>query len=628
MTGRNVLWKISLSLILSAVMLLPCRGARYDVVVYGGGSSGVCAAVQSARLGVRTLLVEPTSWLGGMLTAAGVSAVDGNYRLPSGLWGDFKDALVRHYGSPEALKTGWVSNVMFEPQTGDSIFRAWVAAEKNLTCVSGYMLSTATRLRDSWCLTFTDGRKRMRVEAAYAVDASELGDLAAMARLPYRLGMDSRAETGEREASEKGNDIVQDLTYCATLRARRGARLLSRPRNYDPREFRNCCLHAGNDSTTRQKLWPASMMISYGRLPNGLYMVNWPIHGNDYYLNDVCDAPAKRRSLEEAAKQKTLRFVYFMQHELGADTLELVDIYHTADHLPLIPYYRESRRFRGIVTFTINDLRHPYTDTTRPLYRTAVAVGDYPVDQHHYAYPHRDLPDMNLFTVPSFGLPLGALLPENEDRLLLAEKSISVTNIVNGATRLQPVSMQIGQVAGTVAAMAVSNHCSPRLLSVRSIQAQLLKEGMYLLPYLDVDKHSPLFGPLQRIGATGMLRGEGKHIDWQNQTWINADSLLTRADLRFFRDVYPHFNPPMDGGRFVSLSDFLLLLRALDSSLSSLTVDQAQAVLGTYKIAAAHASVCLTRAQAAVLLDQFLHPFERKEIDLSGKIISDYIDVR
>lgn len=125
-----------------------------------------------------------------------------------------------------------------------------------------------------------------------------------------------------------------------------------------------------------------------------------------------------------------------MQHELGADTLELVDIYPTADHLPLIPYYRESRRFRGVVTFTINDLRHPYTDTTRPLYRTAVAVGDYPVDQHHYAYPHRDLPDMNLFTVPSFGLPLGALLPENEDRLLLAEKSISVTNIVNGATRL------------------------------------------------------------------------------------------------------------------------------------------------------------------------------------------------
>ncbi len=624
MTGRSVLWRISLSLLLSVIVLLPCRGARYDVVVYGGGSSGVCAAVQSARLGSRTLLVEPTPWLGGMLTAAGVSAVDGNYRLPSGLWGDFKDALVNHYGSAAALKTGWVSNVMFEPQIGDSIFRSWVRAERNLTCVHGYTLLAVTRLRNGWRLSFTDGKATMHVTASYAVDASELGDLAAMARLPYRLGMDSREETGEKEAPEKGNDIVQDLTFCATLRASRGARLLSRPKDYDPKEFRNCCLHPDNDSTTRQKLWPADMMISYGRLPNGLYMVNWPIHGNDYYLNDVSDAPSKRQALEEAAKQKTLRFVYYMQHELGADTLELADIYPTADHLPLIPYYRESRRFHGIVTFTVNDLRHPYADTSRPLYRTAVAVGDYPVDQHHYAYPHRDLPDMNLFTVPSFGLPLGTLLPAGEDRLLLAEKSISVTNIVNGASRLQPVSMQIGQVAGTVAAMAVRKRCSPRSLSVRSVQAQLLKEGMYLLPYLDVDKHSPLFGPLQRIGATGLLRGEGKHVGWQNQTWINADSLLTHADLNGFKDVYPRFVPPTNGERFVSLTGFLKVMADLDSRLSKLTVVEAQAVLDSYKITAAHASAYLTRAQAAVLLDHFLHPFERKEVDLFGRIVSDY----
>lgn len=623
MTGRSVLWRISLPLLLSVIVLLPCRGARYDVVVYGGGSSGVCAAVQSARLGSRTLLVEPTPWLGGMLTAAGVSAVDGNYRLPSGLWGDFKDALVNHYGSAAALKTGWVSNVMFEPHIGDSIFRSWVKAERNLTCVHGYTLLAVTRLRNGWRLSFTDGKATMHVTASYAVDASELGDLAAMARLPYRLGMDSREETGEKEAPEKGNDIVQDLTFCATLRARRGARLLPRPKDYDPKEFRNCCLHADNDSTTRQKLWPADMMISYGRLPNGLYMVNWPIHGNDYYLNDVSDAPSKRQALEEAAKQKTLRFVYYMQHELGADTLELADIYPTADHLPLIPYYRESRRFRGKLTFTVNDLRHPYADTSRPLYRTAVAVGDYPVDQHHYAYPHRDLPDMNLFTVPSFGLPLGTLLPAGEDRLLLAEKSISVTNIVNGATRLQPVSMQIGQVAGTVAAMAVRKRCHPRSLSVRSVQAQLLKEGMYLLPYLDVDKHSPLFGPLQRIGATGLLRGEGKHVEWQNQTWINADSLLTREDLHCFKDVYPQFNPPTNGERFVSLTGFLKVMAALDRRLSKLTVVEAQAVLDSYKITAAHASAYLTRAQAAVLLDHFLHPFERKEVDLFGRIVSD-----
>lgn len=621
MIGRSVLWKISISLFLCIGRLLPCQADNYDVVVYGGGSSGVCAAVQSARLGARTLLVEPTPWLGGMLTAAGVSAVDGNYRLPSGMWGDFKEALQKHYGSAEALKTGWVSNVMFEPQIGDSIFKSWVKSEKNLVYLHGYTLHAVRRMSKGWRLTFKGGKKKRSIMASYAIDASELGDLAAMARLHYRLGMDSRAETGEKEAPEQGNDIIQDLTYCAILKASSHARLLPRPKNYDSKEFRNCCLHADNDSTTRQKLWPAGMMISYGKLPNGLYMVNWPIHGNDYYLNDVCESPAKRKKLEEEAKQKTLRFIYYMQHELGADTLALANIYPTSDQLPLIPYYRESRRFYGIVTFNINDLRMPCKKADRPLYRTSVAVGDYPVDQHHYAYPHRDLPDMNLLAVPSFGLPLGTLLPDKEDRLLLAEKSISVTNIVNGATRLQPVSMQIGQVAGTVAAMAVKDHCSPRTLSVRSIQAQLLKEGLYLLPYLDVDKHSPLFLPLQRIGATGLLRGEGRHVDWQNQTWINADSLLTREDLVCFKDVYPQFIPPKDGDRFISFTEFLSILQSLSPKRLNVTLSEAQAVLQSFGVPVVESSNTLTRAQAAVLLDQFLHPFERIDVDLYGNFI-------
>ena len=64
---------LSLSLVTSA--------RHYQVVVVGGGTSGVCAAVQSARLGAKTLLIDHTPWLGGMLTAAGVSATDGCYRL-------------------------------------------------------------------------------------------------------------------------------------------------------------------------------------------------------------------------------------------------------------------------------------------------------------------------------------------------------------------------------------------------------------------------------------------------------------------------------------------------------------------------------------------------------------------
>ena len=63
------------------------------MLVIGGGTGAIAAAIQSARSGAETMLVHPYPWLGGMLTAAGVSAIDGNHQLPAGLWGEFRSML-------------------------------------------------------------------------------------------------------------------------------------------------------------------------------------------------------------------------------------------------------------------------------------------------------------------------------------------------------------------------------------------------------------------------------------------------------------------------------------------------------------------------------------------------------
>lgn len=102
-----------------------------DVLIVGGSASGTASGIQASRMGVRTLIVEETSWLGGMLTSAGVSAIDGNYNLPAGIWGEFRDSLVSHYGYLDSLKTGWVSNVLFEPSVGNKIFQQICSKEKN-----------------------------------------------------------------------------------------------------------------------------------------------------------------------------------------------------------------------------------------------------------------------------------------------------------------------------------------------------------------------------------------------------------------------------------------------------------------------------------------------------------------
>ena len=96
MTNRNgyrTIWALAL-----VTMVLGACTQTYDVVVIGGGAGGTAAAVEAARSGVRTLVVEETVWLGGVLTAAGVSAVDGNYRLRGGIFGEFADSLALRYG--------------------------------------------------------------------------------------------------------------------------------------------------------------------------------------------------------------------------------------------------------------------------------------------------------------------------------------------------------------------------------------------------------------------------------------------------------------------------------------------------------------------------------------------------
>jgi hypothetical protein len=98
---------------------------KTEVLVVGASASGIAAGIQSARMGANTIIAEPSTWLGGMITAAGVCAFDGNHNLPSGIFGEFRAALYKVYGGPSKVSTGWVSNTLFEPHVGDSILKQW-----------------------------------------------------------------------------------------------------------------------------------------------------------------------------------------------------------------------------------------------------------------------------------------------------------------------------------------------------------------------------------------------------------------------------------------------------------------------------------------------------------------------
>lgn len=598
------------------------RVVKTELLVVGGGASGTTAAIQASRMGVSTLVLEETTWLGGMLTAAGVSAIDGNHNLPSGLWAEFRQKLYDYYGGPKAVETGWVSNTLFEPSIGDRMLKE-LARNRRLTVWYKTRWQNIVRADGKWIVTVQRDTKKEIIEAAVIIDATELGDVAAFLKSPYSIGMDSRHDTGESFAPEQSNDIIQDLTYVAILKdfGKGADKTLPRPEGYDPEEFRGSCDIADPAGHEQRPKLDCMKMMEYGKLPNNKFMINWPKKGNDIYLNIIEKTPADRAEALREAKLHTLRFVYYLQTELELRNLGLAEgEFPTVDGLPMIPYHRESRRIKGKVTLTLNDVAAPYSQKTY-LYRTGIAVGDYPIDHHHLKNPDAPAIDFVRIRVPSYNVPLGALIPRETPGLIVAEKSISVTNIVNGATRLQPVVLTIGQAAGALAAVCISRQVLPENVAVRDVQEALLRSGAYLMPFIDVKPEDNDFAAIQRIGATGILRGTGIPYKWANQTWFYPEHTINEFDfLNGLKSYYPQLEALQGSGKALTLdffADAVLLsnpriskeaVKAAGMRLSGKTPDNGQQVL--------------TRRQVAKLLDTLLDPF-RLPVDFEGRLVND-----
>ncbi len=591
---------------------------KYDLILIGGGASGTAAGISAGRLGTKTLIIEPTVWLGGMLTSAGVSAIDGNHRLPSGIWGEFKTKLEEHYGGPEKLSTGWVSNTLFEPKVANQILQDMAKSVDDLTVSFESEWKQANYSNTIWTVSYLNNGNLITVEAPMLIDATELGDVAASQGLPYRLGMDARDEIGESFAPAESNNIIQDLTYVVTLQdyGKGADKTIQKPANYDPAEFACACAHA-DPISDKDPILDCDKMIGYGKLPNGKYMINWPNCGNDYYLNIVEMNPEDRKVALESAKQASLRFVYYIQHELGYQHLGIAeDEYPTEDNLPMIPYHRESRRYVGLVDFSLPYVRTPY-NAPSPLYRTGIAIGDYTIDHHHKKNLDAPAIDFIKIRVPSYNVPLGSLIPKEHPALILAEKSISVSNIVNGATRLQPVVLGIGQAAGVLASVAVKEKTKLGDVSIREVQSALLLQNAYIMPFLDMNPADQNFKAMQKIGATGILKGEGVPYLWANQTWFYPDRLVTEFELvDGMRSLYPVLKDFWGAtGDYLTGERFQQLIETVKPNTPLLEITQAwkrRGLAGDFTT-----EIQLNRAQISVLLDELLDPFS-KEVDWKG----------
>ena len=500
-----------------------------DVVIYGGGAGGLCAGIQAARLGAEVTVLEPSPWVGGMLTAAGVSALDGNkHGAGSGLVQRFRQRLADHYGSLDALYTGWISLYCYEPKIGHRILEEWVAEQDRLTvhrgveAVSYEQVDRRTRrigVAPTQVKLDPSCREAQRtVTGRVFIDATEYGDGLALADIPYRLGRESQDMLGELAAPPEPDNEIQDPTYCATLvKEPDAAPLPSTPTERAQWDDFQCSTKGDCPNPDEERLghtvhsW--DRFIDYSALPNDKYLLNWPHHANDFPVGERFfeDRFVRHQRLQDA-KRHTLQFVKYMQTELDHPEWQIAtDEYPTDDHLPPIPYLRESRRMVNDRMMTQQDVVPNGDNPRAPTIDNSIAVGDYFID-HHHAKAHlppgcrlqEDYPDNAPFQVPP-----SVFFPDQDDPSFMAgEKSIAVSHIVNGCTRLQPVVMLMGQALGAYAALGTKNGTAPRDVPVDRVQDRLLDAGCPLYILYDVPAGHDLFRPTQELARTGVLRAD------------------------------------------------------------------------------------------------------------------------
>ena len=467
-----------------------------DVLVVGGGAGGVAAAIQASRHSVKTILATEFSWLGGMLTSAGVAAPDGNELAAwhTGLWGAYLKELQQRQ---QCLDNGWVSLFTYDPRYGAAIFADWVAQIPNLTWIkNSHPLSVTKHNNKITGVRFNN----LFVEAKITIDATELGDLLALADVPYRWGWESWEEFQEPSLKKANRDFnLSTLVKKYPVQAPTWVFVLQDYQDKQSNTIKTLPSYKVTESQF-QGAWDnygETKFLNYGKLNDRLYMINWPLAGNDYGVNLdrlTASITSKKEWLTEAYEH-SYNFATYLQSNLGKryglahnifpqQTNSLLPNLDTA--FALHPYYRESRRLIGNTTITERHILPVNNGCVAPLPLNkmgqvdSIAIGNYANDHHYPDFDFKLQPKSirwgGRWTGTPFTIPYNALVPKYTDGLLVSEKNISVSHIANGSTRLQPLVMNIGQAAGMAAALSIQHNCQPRELAIREIQEALITD--------------------------------------------------------------------------------------------------------------------------------------------------------
>jgi hypothetical protein len=439
----------------------------YDLIVVGGGPSGVAAAIAAGRMGRKVALIERTGCLGGLGTSGLVNVfmpfADGENTLMGGIGIEFVRQLhargfVPPGVSPDLWEQGQRRALGFNGEGLKLLM-------DELALGAGIEIRFFTSLIDVIgdgaevkAVVLASGERLYAMRAPYYVDATGDAALSAMAGLPFEVG------------DEEGN--TQAPTLCSAVA------------NIDYERYARF-----RDETRRPGDWQPLIVPLRQAIADGVFSEP-ELHlpgifftggghgilnaGHIYGLDCLSDDDLTQGMMVGRAKAQEY-MTFYRNYVQGCEQMSHIA---TASILGV----RETRRILGEYVLNVDDF------VACRSFDDEIGRYNYPIDIHRSTPSLQDYEQLveeftrgyRLSTGESYGIPYRSLLPRGADNLLVSGRCISTDRLVQGSIRVMPCCFITGQAAGTAAALCGMQDIATSELDVGLLRRTLKDRGAYL----------------------------------------------------------------------------------------------------------------------------------------------------
>lgn len=486
---------------------------QHQVVVYGGTPSGIVAAVAASRNGAAVTIIEPTKHVGGLNTS-GIGTAETEHMIEetiSGLPLEFYTGMGKYYGLNKPA-------FYFESHVAEKVFMEMLAAAKVTLIFEAYADKVVKKDGVIQSVVLCNGKI---ISGDVFIDATYEGDLMARAGVPYTFGRESIEEYGESLAGVRMLDKPVEVSpYQDGLLLPGFVEAGSLVNGAASKRVINYNFRLMMSTNADKTPFPAPVHYDAGRykilrrllekkpetvLTDIIDRYSWNYPKGKYETNnkqnalislglfggntDYPDADYKTRALiYQDHKDWTLGLLYFLLHDPSVPpTLQketagyglAPDEFTDNGNFPYYLYVREARRMVGAYVQTQKDI---FTDTVK---EDAIALGSHFVDCHHVqrvaVSPTQFMNEGRIWekVEQPYEIAYRILTPKMADcKNLLVPVAVSASHVAFCSLRVEITWMQMGQAAGTAAALAAREKCPVQSINIPELQKKLNTAGV------------------------------------------------------------------------------------------------------------------------------------------------------